>query len=224
MNRETRGRRLVRGRFARISLPLALLASLAGAAPGAAGDERWTARLSVIDISSSGDAVTTDAGARFEVGDGGGFELDVGYHVSSTVELELAILFAGDLESAYRLDVDGESLAATQDISTEGVWLGANYHFTPGRRADVFAGGFAGLSYFGGVTIVSPAGGLREKLAFDDDFGFGVRAGVDVGLGERRKWFVSAGVRYLSTILEGESGGDLDLDPLMLSIGFGHRF
>lgn len=187
-------------------------------------DSRWSARLSALGISSSGDAVTTDAGARFEVGDGGGFGLDLGYHFRSNFEIELSLMFAGDIESDYRLDVAGLSLTHNQDVSTEGVWVGGNYHFTRDGRADFFAGAFAGLTYFDGVDAVFPLVGHREKLAFDDDLGFGVRIGVDVGLGENRAWFVSAGARYLSTILEAESGSDVDLDPLILSIGFGHRF
>jgi len=184
----------------------------------------WSARLSALAISTGGDAVTTDAGARFEVADGSGFEVDVGYHLRSGVEIELSIMFAGDLESDYRLDIGGPTLTDSQDLSTEAVWLGANYHFTSDRRADFFAGAFAGLNYFDGVTYVFPLAGHREKLSFDDDLGFGVRLGVDVAFGANRRWFASAGARYLSSILEAESGADIDLNPLILSIGVGHRF
>ena len=64
-----------------------------------------------------------------------------------------------------------------------------------------------------------------HKLSFDDDLGFGLRAGVDVPIGHGGSWIVSAGLRYLKAILESDgTGEDLDLDPLMVSIGVGYRF
>ena len=38
-------------------------------------------------------------------------------------------------------------------------------------------------------------------------------------------WFLSADLRYLSTLMESEiQGQDLDFDPLILAIGVGVRF
>jgi len=82
------------------------------------------------------------------------------------------------------------------------------------------------MATFDGVIFLTEEG-LREKRPFDDDTGFGLKLGVDVALGAESRWSFNAEVRYLLVLMEAESdsgGRDLDLNPLIGSIGIGFLF
>ena len=105
------------------------------------------------------------------------------------------------------------------------MFVASNYHFAPGKRADLYAGVWGGFSYYDDIIFSFPGEDFDEILRFDDDLGFGVKLGVDVPFKRNSRWIFTSEARYLTTILEGEiAGQDLDVDPLMLSLGVGYRF
>ena len=216
------------------SSPLSILiltAALSSAPPIAAqeaDDSRWGVRLYGLGIYPSGDEVHNEieaGSATFGVNNGSGFGLDLEYMLTRSVGIEAAYM-VGDYEADFRLDAPTGTLTDTEDIATEIISLGANYHFTPDHRTDVFAGALVAMSTFEGVIFLSEDG-LREKRPFDDDVGFGIKAGIEIPLGSARRWNLNAQIRYLVVIMEAESasgGRDLDLDPFIPSIGIGYRF
>lgn len=209
---------------------LALAAGPAGAqAPG----QRWIARGWALGVYPQEDVLRdtstfTDPlpGERRDFGiaaGGPGFGLGLERRLGERLGVEVAAL-AGELEGNFRLATGGGVLTDREDIGTEIFTLGANWHLTPGRRADVAVGLFAAMAFFDDVIFLTEAG-RREKLAFDDDVGIGVKAGVDIPFGRGGRWALSAEVRFLGLLLEGEiAGQDLSLDPLVPAVGIAYRF
>ena len=63
------------------------------------------------------------------------------------------------------------------------------------------------------------------KIDFDDQFSYGLNAGVDIPFGQDSSWIFSLALKYLVSDLK-ESGGprEIAIDPLIGSIGIGYRF
>ncbi len=191
-------------------------------------DNRWTVRLYGAGLYPSGSDVRNEIAAglaTFGVSSGTGFGVDLAYRLSSAISLEVGYL-VGDFEADFTLDTGAGQLTDTEDIAMDTLSLGVNYHFTPESRADLHAGVLVAMSTFDGVIFLTEEG-LREKRPFDDDVGFGLGIGVDIPFGASSRWSFNARIRYLIVIMEAESasgGRDLDLDPLIPSIGIGYRF
>jgi outer membrane protein W len=217
-------RRARRAPYGLTALILALWGSVAAA------DSRWTLRGHALGWSPGGDEVRAVQGAppaeertRFRVADGGGYGLELEYRLQPRLGLEVAAL-AGELDGDFRLDANGHSLSDSEKIGVEAYTAGVNYHFTPGKRVDLFAGGFAGFLFIDDSIFLTEAG-RAEKLVFDDDTGLGLRLGIDLPFQAGGSWSFSAGLRYFDVILESETPGqDLDAAPMILSLGIGHRF
>ena len=122
------------------------------------------------------------------------------------------------------VDLDENWEITDEDQGASLLALGLNYHLTPGRRADWFIGLFGGLVDFDDTTYNA----LGEAFNFDYDdgeFGYGLNAGVDVPFGAESSWVLTGGLRYLLATAEEQSGAsELDVDPVIFSIGIGYRF
>lgn len=159
---------------------------------------------------------------RFSAEDGIGLAVELEYRLRPRLGLEIAALTA-DLDAEFSIAPGGATLTDTEQAIFELYSAGVNYHLTPGRHLDLHVGAFAAITYFDDVIFLTEAG-RSDKLVFDDDVGFGLKLGLDRPLGAAGRWQVSAGLRYLSAILEGEAAGqDADLDPLILTVGIGYR-
>jgi hypothetical protein len=208
------------------------LATLALAASPAFSDadRRWTLRLEGGVYQSSGDAATwTQDGAagpetaRLELTDGSGFGAGLEYRVTRRFGLDVSVMF-GSYGSDFRVDTATGSLLDSEDIDTSLHTLGVNYHFRPEHRWDIYVGGFVAMAAYDGVIYLSEPG-RRDKLTWDDDIGFGARLGVDAPFRAGSPWVGTAQLRFLATILESEfAGRDLDLDPLIATVGIGRRW
>ena len=191
-------------------------------------DSRWEVRAYGLGLYPSGDDVRNEIGggsATFGISGGTGFGVDLEYLLTPAIGLEAALML-GDYEADFRLDTPAGPLHDSEDISTDVISLGANYHFTPDRRADLFVGIMVAMSTFDGVVFLTEQG-LREKRPFDDDVGAGAKLGVALPFGADTRWSFNAQVRYLVIIMEAESasgGRDLDVDPFIPSLGIGYRF
>lgn len=134
------------------------------------------------------------------------------------------------------------------------VTLGANFHLFRGGKVDVFVA--PELAYVTYSDLKAPAGGASGKseatedfvtMEFEDEFTFGLRAGIGVALGPR--WSFIAGVEYLAASAKVEraqyhdvyidekapaqteaeeipiyKGRKFDPKPLVISIGAAYRF
>ena len=69
--------------------------------------------------------------------------------------------------------------------------------------------------------------GPGTSFALDDGFGFTLQGGLDIAVGDG--WYLNADVKKTWLGMDHRSGGtgitaDVDLDPLVVSAGFGYRF
>ncbi len=102
--------------------------------------------------------------------------------------------------------------------------LTAQYHFAPDAKIRPYVG--AGLNY----TIFYSEKGQGDltgaDVSINDSFGWAAQAGVDVDLND--KYFVNVDVKYIDmkakTKVGGTVAGTLDINPLVIGIGFGTRF
>lgn len=201
------------------------------AVSGQETDERWTLTAAGVWLSPVGDEVTTSQGPPFaqqvetqEVSDDAtGFALGLEYRWTPRIGVELGFLLV-EMDTTFRSEIAGMTFADTEAMDLESVLFGVNWHLTPERRVDVSIGGFVAQTKPEDVIFLTEIGG-RAKRVFDDDIGFGVKVGLEVPLRPRSGWGLAASVRYLDTILESETPGqDLDLDPVVATVGVRYRF
>ena len=69
--------------------------------------------------------------------------------------------------------------------------------------------------------------GESATLTVGSGFVWGGRLGLDIPVGDSA-WDVSLGARYLSSSIDGDDPDgqpiEIDLDPFLLTVGFGYRF
>lgn len=191
---------------------------------------RWTLTAAGVWLSPAGDEVTVSQGPPLaaqretqEVSeDATGFALALEYRWTPQIGVELGYLLV-EMDTSFRAEIAGLVFTDTETMDLESVQLGVNWHPALERRVDLSIGGFVAQTKPEDVIFLTEIGG-REKRVFDDDIGFGVKVGLEVPLRPRSGWGLAASVRYLDTILESETPGqDLDLDPVVVTVGVRYR-
>lgn len=191
---------------------------------------RWALTAAGAWLSPVGDEVTASQRPPFaqqvetqEVSDDGtGFALGLEYRWTPRIGVELGYLRV-EMDTNFRSEFAGMTFTDTESMDLESVLLGVNWHLTPRHRVDVSIGGLVAQTKADDVIFLTEIGG-RAKRVFDDDIGFGVKVGLEVPLRPQSGWGLAASVRYLDTILESETPGqDLDLDPVVATVGVRYR-
>lgn len=222
------------GRFWTPTLLLALVAFADSAL--AKDDWRWSVRATggvSITADDAGPVLETLSGpivvgtATHGVSDGSGGGVSLELLATQRLGVELGVSWF-DYDTTFTLVGDGVGLIGalvdTETVLVETFLGGVNYHFWPQRRVDLSVGAFFAMSKPEDLFFNTESG-RRDKLAFDDDTGFGVLVRADVLLSSSGRWLLTAEARAASLIFEGEfAGQDLDLDPTTVSIGFGYRW
>jgi outer membrane protein W len=158
---------------------------------------------------------------------GQGFGLDIEYMFSSRIGILVSAIFT-DMEGTFVYGIEpGEESERVKDNNTVDFYTinaGANYHFTPESAVDFYVGAFAGVFSYDSVKFVLPELEQEISINFDDQFSYGVTAGLDIPFGDS-PWMATLGVRYLISDLK-EDGGprEIAIDPIIGSIGIGLRF
>lgn len=160
-----------------------------------AQDSRWIVRGFAVGLLAVDDEVSVTRPSpdpsieeltTHGVSDGSGFGAGVEFMVRRRLGAEFAA-FIGDYDSDFVSKIGASTLTDTEEIGMEMFMLGINYHFTPRQRVDVYGGIFVAMTNFDDVVFLTEAG-RREKLSFDDDFGFGLKLGVDVAFRPGSHW------------------------------------
>jgi outer membrane protein W len=213
------------------SLGLLLVSLIGSTLPAAQAQEssRFTLRGYGVLLSPTGDVVSVADAESLErtthtvTEDGTGFGVALEYRWRPRLGVELGVLLA-EVDNSFRLESGDAVLTDVEAMGVESVSVGMNWHFAPDRRFDYSLGVFVAQTTFDDVIFLTEAG-RPEKLTFDDDHGFGVKAAFDAPFRRGGPWSVGVELRYLITILESEiAGQDLDLDPLLVTLGVGYRF
>ena len=218
-----------------------LLGLILGMVLGAAGiaeanDDKWRIRTLYAKTWPSTDSYQTqsvlgtlpDIFTELSLDSGQGFELDFGYMVNPKIELTLTGIFT-DLEGTFVAGIEpGEESDRVVDNNTVDFYtinLGANYHFSPDSRVDFYLGAFLGVFSYDSIRFNLPVIDQQVKINFDDQFSYGVGAGLDVPFTADGPVFISFAVKYLISDLK-EDGGprEIAVDPIIGSIGIGFSF
>jgi outer membrane protein W len=159
---------------------------------------------------------------------GQGFGFDLEYKMSPKLGIVLLGIFT-DMEGTFVAGLEpGEESDLVTDNNTVDVYtvnFGANYHFTPESRVDFYAGAYLGWFSYDSIKFRLPIQDEEIKIDLDDQFSYGLNAGIDVPFGSDSPWLFTVAVKYLISDLK-ESGGprEIAIDPIIGSIGIGYRF
>ena len=200
-----------------------------------ANDDKWRIRGFYVKTWPSTDSYQTESVIgdqpiinELSVDSGQGFELDIGYMLNRKLELVLTGIFT-DLEGTFVAGIEpGEESDRVTDNNTVDFYtinLGANYHFTPDSRVDFYLGAFMGVFSYDSVKFNLPVIDEQISINFDDQFSYGLNAGIDIPFTQDGPLFAAVAVKYLISDLK-EDGGprEIAIDPIIGSIGIGFRF
>jgi outer membrane protein len=160
-------------------------------------------------------------------------ELDISYYITKNIAAEL-ILAVG---TRHDVNISGMGAgAAITDAKLGSVnllppTLTGQWHFNPDQMIDPYVGGGAAfvLGLDRKLTATTAAGGLPIRID-RSAFGAVLQAGFDVNLQD--KWLINFDVKkiWVNTDVKLDAGtgykkiDNLDLNPLVLSVGIGKRF
>jgi outer membrane protein W len=134
-----------------------------------------------------------------------------------------AFLSSHDVEMVLSNDLG--TFSATDSTRFRLFTFGANYHFESEGRVRWSAGGFVPLLFADGTDHVFPGLDRTEGRAYDQDYGLGVKAGLEWSFAPDSPWTLTVEGRYMFLLLmESETVGDIDVDPAVLTVGLGYRF
>lgn len=164
-------------------------------------------------------------------------ELDLSYYVTKNIALEL-ILALGTKHDVKTSSIGaGLNKRALGEVNLLPPTLTAQWHFMPDQTFDPYVG--AGVSYVramdNGLTADTIGGGRPIRID-RSNWGAALQAGFDVNLQDgwlvnfdvKKIWFDTT-VKIDTQGLAGTAAGyrkidSLDIDPLVVSVGFGKKF
>lgn len=200
-------------RLFRAGLILTLLAGTAALAE-AQVEYPWLIRARGLAVLPN--ASDDVAGATIDVGNGYSAEIDVNYRFSKLLAAELVLATA-----AHEVTISsGGTEASVGSVHILPPSLLVQLHPLSDGKFDPYVGAGGNLTFFYANT------GALDLLDFSTSFGWAVQGGFDYKLGERGVFNVDVKYVALATDLEsgGSSVGTLDVNPILVGVGFGYRF
>lgn len=231
----------------RTALSLLLLAGLAPmVAPAAQADDNpWQVRARVIgvlpdesgDLSAGGTALPGDV----EIGDQYVPELDITYFFTDAISAELILgVTPHDVEAT---GVTVGTAFGPADVDLGDVWLlpptlTLQYHFRNSSNFTPYVGAGVNATLF----FNEDEGPVADSIDYDPSIGPALQVGFDYDMdGEEGGWLLNFDVKKvwinsdvtvdlssaLGPVLGAEEvlvDADVDIDPLIVGVGFGYRF
>lgn len=157
-------------------------------------------------------------------------ELDISYYVTKNIALELILALGSNHD--VKIDTAGAVNQQLGEINALPPTLTAQWHFMPDQTFDPYVG--AGVSYVrmmdNGLRANAPGVGSFPIRVDRSNWGGALQAGFDVNLDGG--WLVNFDVKkiFVDTDVKLNLGDgyrkidSLDIDPLVISVGFGKRF
>lgn len=108
--------------------------------------------------------------------------------------------------------------------------LTLQYHFLPNSNIRPYIGAGLNYTYFFNEEVTGPLDQPGAKIKMDDSWGLAAQAGVDFAI--NNDWFINLDVKYIqmetTAHFKGTAHGsakiNVDVDPLIWSVGIGRRF
>lgn len=209
-------------------IPMALaVACWLGTVDARAGEETgWRLRVDFGFFDPAGEGITVDTGlttVSTDLDGGGGVGVRAEYQMSRRFGVEFGF-FSG---ASVDINVLSGSSSSVEINSFTPFAVGANLHLTPGSRVDLYMGPQLAWVSYSSLEVGAGPGFAGTTISVDTDLGPAAILGLDIPVGERRRWSFQTSLRYFDTRMEGGSGTnslDGDFDPTVFSLGFGYRF
>lgn len=139
-------------------------------------------------------------------------EVDFTYFMTPNIGVELILATA-----RHEVTLDGQRLGKLNHLPPT---VTVQYHFTPAARVKPYVG--AGVNYTRFYNVDLP--GLTVD---SNSFGGALQAGVDIAVGKNGYLNFDVKKIWIDTTVKTAAGTkvtDLDIDPLVVGIGYGFRF
>lgn len=171
------------------------------------------------------------AGAQLEVANNTIPEIDFSYYITKNIAAELILAFG----TRHDVNVSGTGGLIAHNLGSVNLLpptLTGQWHFMPDQTFDPYVG--AGFAYVRAMDngLNANIGGTNHPIRIDrNTFGTVLQAGFDVNLQD--KWLVNFDVKkiFVGTDVELNLAGggfkkidSLDIDPWVVSVGFGKKF
>ena len=194
---------------------------MTAAAPAFAESGDWLIRLRAIDVMPNEGASIDPIGGDVDIDNSIVPELDITYFVQDQWAFELIL-------GVTPHDVAAVGTAAGDidlgDVTLLPPTLTLQYHFNPEGTVRPYAG--AGINYTHFFNEDLPNGSALSTIDYDASFGLAVQAGVDFDMGN--DWFFNVDAKYIDintdVTIDGAITADVDIDPVIIGLGFGRRF
>ncbi len=154
-------------------------------------------------------------------------ELDFTYMLAPHWGVELILGYSNhDVKASGSVAALGKVIDAKALPPT----LTLQYHFLPNSNIRPYIGAGLNYTYFFDESVTGPLDQPGAKIKMDDSWGLAAQAGVDFAI--NNDWFVNLDVKYIqmetTAHFSGTTAGaakiNVDVDPLIWSVGIGRRF
>lgn len=155
---------------------------------------------------------------------GNGFGAELEYLFRPNVGVWAGLDFT-NMKTNLKFEQGDNTLFSDDRVDMRQLSLGGNYHFTPDRRVDVYAGLLVQWVNYSSSTFFFSEVDREYRIEYDSELSFGLNAGVDIPFGEDSSWFGTVAVRYLFLALEGDNNiYALTIDPVQGYFGIGYSW
>ena len=199
----------------------ALATTILAATPATAEQGDWLVRLRALNVIPNEEATITPIGGDVDIDSSVVPELDITYFIRDQWAVELILGVTPHDVSAVGTAAGDIDLG---DVTLLPPTLTLQYHFNPEGQVRPYLG--AGINYTTFFNEDLPSGSALSTIDYDDSFGLAAQAGVDFAL--QNGWLLNLDVKYIDidtdVLIDGAIAADVQIDPVVLGIGFGRRF
>lgn len=149
-------------------------------------------------------------------------ELDFTYFLTDNIGVEL--ILGTTKHAVTALDTALGAEAALGNVMLLPPTVTLQYHFNPKGDFSPYVG--AGVNYTFFYSEKAP-GGVITDINYNDGFGLALQAGFDYKIDEKWSFNVDVKKIWLNTDVSINGGAvtaDVDIDPLVVGVGFGYTF
>jgi len=184
-------------------------------------EDRLMVRLRAIAVVPEDDAKISLIGGDTNLSVEYAPELDITYFFTDNIAAELIAASPKHDVEAFGTALGTVDLGAVRLLPPT---LTLQYHFYPQEGIKPYIG--AGINYTWFYDVDEPAG---FSIDYDDSFGFAIQAGIDIEIKENMYFNIDVKKLWLDTDVSIDTGpavinADVDINPLIVGVGFGIRF
>ena len=194
--------------------------------------DNWLARVHYVHVWPGSDTLrvenppgeTPPIFTEFFADGGNGFGAELEYLFRPNIGVWAGLDFT-NMKTNLKFEQGDNTLFSDDRVDMRQLSLGGNYHFTPDRRVDFYAGLLVQWVNYSSSTFFFSEVDREYRIEYDSELSLGLNAGVDIHFGEDSSWFGTVAVRYLFLALEGDNNiYALTIDPVQGYFGIGYSW